>query len=59
MFNVLHGRGRQSGLEVASREAMVARWRDGLVVSLKAYVTREEALRDLNVSEESLERLDP
>ena len=34
---VLHGRGRGSGVEVAMPSALVARWRDGLMVHAKAY----------------------
>jgi ketosteroid isomerase-like protein len=36
-FQVLHGRGRQSGAEVALPAAALARWRDGLMVSFKTY----------------------
>jgi hypothetical protein len=49
---VFRGRGRQSGAEVAMPATQVCRWRDGLCVSLKVYASREEALRDLGVSEE-------
>ena len=59
MFAVLHGRGRQSGAEVAMPWAAVARWRDGLCVYLKVYAHREDALRDLGVSEEALEEVAP
>jgi len=41
----------------------VARWRDGLLVYIKAYVkayaSREDALRDLGVSEDELEPIRP
>jgi ketosteroid isomerase-like protein len=46
-FNVLHGRGRQSGVEVTMPYAQVIRWREGLIVHFKAYVHREDALREL------------
>jgi ketosteroid isomerase-like protein len=59
MFGVLHGRGRQSGVDVAMPYAAVARWRDGLAVYQKAYVHREDALRDLDVSEDALEPIAP
>jgi hypothetical protein len=39
--------------------ALAARWRDGLVVHAKAYAQREDALRDLGVSEDELERIEP
>jgi len=59
LFYVLHGRGRQSGAEVAITGAQVCRWRDGLGVYAKQYAHREDALRDLEVSEDSLERIAP
>jgi ketosteroid isomerase-like protein len=52
---VLHGRGRHSGVEVHTPDVLVARWRDGLIVYLKAYGSKGEALRDLGVSEDSLD----
>jgi hypothetical protein len=58
-FYVLHGRGRQSGVEVAMPLAQVARWHDRLVVYFKVYADREDALRDLGVSEDELEPIDP
>jgi uncharacterized protein len=58
-FYVLHGRGRQSGAEVAMPLAQLMRWRDGLVVCWKVYVHREDALSDLGVSEDALEPIDP
>jgi hypothetical protein len=48
---VFRGRGRQSGAAVAMPNAQVCRWRDGLCVSLKVYASREDAFRDLGVSE--------
>jgi ketosteroid isomerase-like protein len=58
-FNVLHGRGGQSGAEVVMPYAQVVRWRDGLMVHFKAYVHRQDALRDLGVPEEALEPIAP
>jgi ketosteroid isomerase-like protein len=58
-FYVLHGRGRQSGAEVAMPLAQVIRWRDGLVVYFKVYPHREDALSDLGISEDALERIEP
>ncbi len=58
-FLVMHGRGRPSGAEVAMPIASVLRWRDGLCVHFKSYAQREEALRDLGVSADELERVDP
>jgi ketosteroid isomerase-like protein len=59
MFSVLRGRGRHSGMEVATQDALVVRWRDGLVVYMKAYASKEEALSDLGLSEDELEPIDP
>ena len=58
-LNLLHGRGQQSGVEVAMPYAQVMRWRDGLITYFKAYVDREDALRDLGVSVEALEPIAP
>ena len=59
VFGVLRGRGEQSGVEVAMPATGVATWRDGLCVSHKAYVHREDALGDLGVSEAGLEPIAP
>jgi ketosteroid isomerase-like protein len=58
-FYVLHARGRHSGVEVAMPAATVFTVRDGLIVYKKTYTDREEALRDLGVSEDELERIEP
>ena len=39
--------------------ALVATWRDGLIVYFKVYAHREDALSDLGVSEEALEPIAP
>ena len=59
VWQVLHGRGRQSGADVALPTAAVSKWRDGLVVSFKAYARREDALTDLGLSEDALEPIAP
>jgi ketosteroid isomerase-like protein len=59
VFAVLQGVGGQSGAGVAMPAIGVAKWRDGLCVSHKAYPHREEALRDLGVSEDALEPIAP
>jgi ketosteroid isomerase-like protein len=56
---VVHARGQQSRTEVAMRGAQVVKWRDGLIVYAKGYVHREDALRDLSLSEDELQRIDP
>jgi hypothetical protein len=56
---VLHTRGRQSGAEVAMPLMQVCSWRDGLCVYSKVYVHREDALRDLGISEDVLEPIRP
>jgi hypothetical protein len=58
-FYVIHGRGRHSGAEVAMPVAQVARWRDRLIVYCKSCVQREDALRELGVSEDELEAIEP
>jgi len=57
--HVLHGRGRQSGVDVAEPFAHVHRWRNGLTIHFKAYTGREDALSDLGVSEDGVEPIDP
>jgi hypothetical protein len=59
LFYVVHGRGQQSGAEVEMAAAQVARWHDGLAVYLKNYNRKEDALRDLGVSEDELEPITP
>jgi ketosteroid isomerase-like protein len=59
VFYVLRARGRHSGAEVAMLAALVARWRDGLIVYMKSYSNREDALCDLGVSEDELEPIEP
>jgi ketosteroid isomerase-like protein len=53
-FGVLHGRGRQSGVTVDMPNAQVARFHDGLIVYMKVYIHREDAISELGVSEETL-----
>jgi ketosteroid isomerase-like protein len=59
VFYVLHGRGKHSGVEVDMPVALVARWRDGLVLHAKAYAHRQDALRDMGVTEDELEPIEP
>jgi ketosteroid isomerase-like protein len=59
VFGILHGRGGQSGAEVAMPAGGVATWRDGLCVSHKAYGDREVAVREAGVTEAELEPIDP
>jgi ketosteroid isomerase-like protein len=59
VFHVAHARGRQSGAEVAMANAQVARWREGLIVYLRTYLRREDALEELGVSEAALEPITP
>jgi ketosteroid isomerase-like protein len=58
-FHLVRGRGRQSGAEVAEPYAHVCRWREGLIVYFRGYAHREDALRDLGVSEGELEPIAP
>jgi SnoaL-like domain len=58
-FTLVCARGRQSGAEASIPAAQVLSWRDGLCVHFKAYAHREDALRDLGVSEDTLEPIAP
>jgi hypothetical protein len=59
MFYVQHVRGHQSGAEVAMPLANLMRWRDGRCIYSKAYRKREDALKDLGISEDALEPITP
>jgi ketosteroid isomerase-like protein len=59
VFTVLRGRGQQSGVVVELPAAIVVRLRDGLLVNLKGYSHREDALKDLNVAVDALEPIAP
>jgi ketosteroid isomerase-like protein len=59
VFHLYHGRGQQSGVEVEMPIALVTRWRDGLMVHLKGYAHREDAVSELGLSEDALERIEP
>jgi hypothetical protein len=59
VFTVLQGRGRQSGVEVELPAAMIVRSRDGRLVYFKGYGHREDALKELDVSEDALEPITP
>jgi hypothetical protein len=59
VFYVLHARGGLSGAEVATPSAHVVRLRNGLAVYLKGYFHKEDALKDLSLSEDALEPVDP
>src|SRR5919202_3165760 len=59
VFYIARARGRQSGAEIARPHAQVFRWRDGLCTYWKAYSNRQDALRDLGVSEDLLEPIPP
>jgi ketosteroid isomerase-like protein len=58
-FNVLHGRGLHSGAEVTMEVAAVVTWRENLIVHFMTYGHREDALRDLDISEDELEPIEP
>jgi ketosteroid isomerase-like protein len=59
IFYVGRGRGRHSGAEVALPGAQVFRWREDLIVYAKGYVHRQDALRDLGITEDELEPIAP
>ena len=54
-FSVWRGRGRHSGAEVAMQATPVARWRNGLLVHFRSFTQRDDALRELGLSEGELE----
>jgi ketosteroid isomerase-like protein len=58
-FFVYAGRGRHSGAEVAMQATAAVRWSDGLMTYAHVYLHRADALRDLGVSEDELERIEP
>jgi ketosteroid isomerase-like protein len=58
-FHVLRGRGKHSGVSVVMPVALVAQWRQGRIVYLKAYAHREDALAELGVSQDELEPIAP
>jgi len=59
IFHVLHARGQHSGAEVAMPGAQVCRWCDGLLAYAMLYVHREDALKDLGISEDALKPIAP
>jgi ketosteroid isomerase-like protein len=58
-FYVAHFHGRRSGVEVGGPGAALLRWRDGLCVCMRGYLHREDALRDLGISEDALKPIAP
>jgi ketosteroid isomerase-like protein len=58
-FHTLHGRGQQSGADVATPAAHLCRWRGGLIVYFQGYLQREDAFRDLGVSPEARRPIPP
>jgi ketosteroid isomerase-like protein len=58
-FYVLHGRGQQSGVEVAMPLTLVVHWREGRIIFFRAYTRREDALSDLSLSKDLLEPIAP
>jgi ketosteroid isomerase-like protein len=59
LFLVARARGSRSGAEVAMPTSHAIRWRDGLVISFRGYANRDDALRDLGVSEDALVPIEP
>lgn len=54
-FYVVHGRGSHSGVQVAMPGALLTGWRDGRIAYWRSYAHREDALRELGISEDELE----
>jgi ketosteroid isomerase-like protein len=59
LFLFFHGRGRLSGAEVAMSPALVASWREGVILHMRSYADREDALSDLGVSDKDLKPIAP
>ena len=59
VFTDLVGRGQQSGVEVELPAAMTIKLRNGRLVHFKGYGHREDAIRDLGLSEEDLKASSP
>jgi hypothetical protein len=51
---MVRARGQHSRVQVEMPIAAVFRWRDDLLAYFKGYTDREEALRELGVSEDEL-----
>jgi ketosteroid isomerase-like protein len=58
-FHVLHGRGQQSGADVATQAAHLCRWRRGRIVYFKGFLHREEAFSELGVSPDASRAIAP
>jgi ketosteroid isomerase-like protein len=58
-YHVVHGRGKHSRAVVEMPMVAVFGWRDGLLVYFKGYTDREGALRELGVSEDELDPIEP
>jgi hypothetical protein len=58
-FHHLRGRGQRSGANVETWAAHVCTWREGLIVYFKGYTHKEDVLRELGVSEDQLEAINP
>ena len=59
LFGMLHGRGRGSGVEVAMPGTQLLTWTDGLLTRFSAYLRREDALKELGITEHMLEPVVP
>jgi ketosteroid isomerase-like protein len=59
LYTSLHARGSQSGAEATLPIAAVFELRNGLIVSWKGFTHREDALRELGVSERELDPITP
>ena len=55
VFYLARGRGQRSEVDVAMRNAAVARSRNGVLVYVKVYANRDDALRELGVAIAELE----
>jgi ketosteroid isomerase-like protein len=58
-FGTVQARGRQSGAEATMELFQALWWDEGLCTVLKSYGDRDEALAQLGVAEDELDRIDP
>ena len=58
-FTLIKGQAKHSGVDVELTAAIVTRVENGRIVSFEGYAHREDALRDLGVSEDVLEPIAP
>jgi hypothetical protein len=59
VYTVLSGKGQHSGVESELPVAAVVGFRNGLIVYYRGHIHREDALRELGVSDDELQPIYP